>query len=59
MAKLGLFIREHPEYLVANEDNIEEKIYHNNLAYVKVKYFFLFFCNYYTLYKKQNYMIRP
>ena len=37
MAKLGYFIREHPEYLVANEDNIGEKIYHQNLAYVKVK----------------------
>ena len=37
MAKLGAFIREYPEYLVANEDNIEDKFYHNNLAYVKVK----------------------
>ena len=36
MAKLGNFIREHPEYLVANEDNIGEKIYLQNLAYVTV-----------------------
>ena len=47
MAKLGSFIREHPEYLVENEDNIGEKIFQQNLAYVKVKIFFIaFLCNY-------------
>ena len=56
MAKLGSFIREHPEYLVANEDNIGEKIYQNKLAYVKVKIIFMgfLFPNYFTLFKKQN-----
>ena len=56
MAKLGSFIREHPEYLVENEDNIGEKIFQQNLAYVKVKIFFIAFLfpNYVTLFKKQN-----
>ena len=34
--KLGAFIRKHPENLVS-DDNVEDKIYYQHLAYIKVK----------------------
>ena len=34
--KLGAFIRKHPENLVS-DDKVEDKIYYQHLAYIKVK----------------------
>ena len=37
VAKLGAFIRAHPENLVPNDNNVEDKIYYQNFAYIRVK----------------------
>ncbi len=36
LAKLGASIRAHPENLLMNEDNIEDKVNYNRLAFVAV-----------------------
>ncbi len=37
LAKLGAFLRAHPENLLPNDENIEDKVYHNRLAFIAVK----------------------